>query len=166
MLELWIYIYTLYLKYKEDAILMKKLDTFHDQMIKRNHLSYVYLRKLVILRREIRFIKVEILIYSARMILLTSALKLVGHQILDPIFVSVCGLIQAFAVVFKSMKSKKKFYQLDVEDIKEEAEKRITLAEADKFQLFDNNKNAFYEKRNYSIRSAGKGLSIIESSAK
>ena len=90
--ELWIYIYTLYLKFKEDAILMKKLDAFDDQKIKRNHLSYVYLRKLVILRREIRFIMVEILIYSSRMILLTKGLKLVGHNVLDPIFVSVCGL--------------------------------------------------------------------------
>lgn len=63
---------------------------------------------------------VEILIYSSRMILLTKGLKLVGHNVLDPIFVSVCGLFQAFAVVFKSMKSKKNFYKLDVEDIKKE----------------------------------------------
>ena len=90
--ELWIYIYTLYLKCNEDAVLMKKLDAFDEQPIQRNHLCYVFLRKLVILRREIRFIKVQILIYSARMILLTSALKLVGHSLLDPIFVSVCGL--------------------------------------------------------------------------
>jgi hypothetical protein len=90
--ELWIYIYTIYLKYKEEAILMKKLDAFDDQKIKKNHLSYVYLRKLVILWREIRFIIIEILIYSSRMILLTKGLKLVGHNVLDPIFVSVCGL--------------------------------------------------------------------------
>ena len=55
-----------------------------------------------------RFIRVEISIYLMRMILLIGNLKLVGHSYLNPIFVSICGLSQAVAVVFKSMKSKKK----------------------------------------------------------
>ena len=75
---------------------------------------------MVILRREMRFIRVEILIYSMRMILLISNLKLIGHRYLDPIFVSICGLIQAFTVVFKSMRSKKNYFKLDIEDIKDQ----------------------------------------------
>ena len=67
-----------------------------------------------------RFIRVEILIYSMRMILLISNLKLIGHRYLDPIFVSICGLIQAFTVVFKSMRSKKNYFKLDIEDIKDQ----------------------------------------------
>eukprot|EP00347_Sterkiella_histriomuscorum_P007816 403347453 len=43
-----------------------------------------------------------------------------GHKYLDPIFVSICGLLQAFSVVFKSMKGKKKFYKLIVQDINEQ----------------------------------------------
>jgi hypothetical protein len=120
VLELVIYIYTFILKHREDSLLVSKLDEFEDLVIKKNHQSYVYLRKIVILRRELRFIWVEILIYSMRLILLTSNLKLVGHHLLDPIFVSCCGLLQAVSVVFKSMKSKKNFYKLEMDDLKGE----------------------------------------------
>ena len=73
-----------------------------------------------------RFIRVEILIYSMRMILLISNLKLIGHRYLNPIFVSICGLIQAFTVVFKSMKSKKNFFKLDIEDLKDFDQETVT----------------------------------------
>lgn len=62
-------------------------------MITKNHVSHVYLRKIVILRREMRFITVEIFIYLMRMIMLIGNLKLVGHSSLHPIFVSICGLL-------------------------------------------------------------------------
>jgi len=62
-------------------------------MIRRNKKCFVYLRKMLILRREMIYIRIEIFIYSLRMILLVSGLKLVGHSYLDPIFVSICGFI-------------------------------------------------------------------------
>ena len=43
------------------------------------HTNVYFLRKIVILRREMRFIRVEIFIYTMRMILLIASLKLVGH---------------------------------------------------------------------------------------
>lgn len=51
--------------------------------------------------------------------MLVKSLRLVGHSILNPIFVSGCGIVQAFANVFKSMKGKKNFYKLTIEDIQE-----------------------------------------------
>jgi hypothetical protein len=51
--------------------------------------------------------------------MLIFSLKLVGHKLLHPIFVSICGLLQAITVVFKSMKGKKKFYKLTTADIKD-----------------------------------------------
>lgn len=45
---------------------------------------------------------------------------------LDPIFVSFCGIAQAACNVFKSMKGKKEFFRLTIDDInkkKEEKEK-------------------------------------------
>ena len=87
-------------------------------MISKNHVGHVYLRKIVILRRELRFICVEIFIYLMRMIMLIGNLKLVGHGLLHPIFVSICGLSQAWMVLFKSMKSKKNFCKLEIEDVK------------------------------------------------
>lgn len=55
--------------------------------------------------------------YTCRMIMLIGGMKLVGHSYLDPVFVSICGLIQAITVVFKSMKCKKNFYKLEIEDL-------------------------------------------------
>jgi hypothetical protein len=83
------------------------------------------LRKILILRRELRFIRVEISIYLMRMILLIGNLKLVGHSYLNPIFVSICGLSQAVAVVFKSMKSKKNFFKLEIEDLQLQKENSV-----------------------------------------
>ena len=88
-------------------------------MIKTNSKCFVYLRKILILRREMRYIRIEIFIYAMRMIMLISHLKLVGHTHIDPIFISICGVLMAFTVVVKSIKSKKNFYKLEIEDLKE-----------------------------------------------
>lgn len=93
MLELVIYIYMYFLKKEEDKILLEKLSQLEDQLIIENHTNHVYLRKLVILRSELRSIWYEIVKYSLRMVLLVSNLKLVGHTWLNPIFVSMCGLV-------------------------------------------------------------------------
>jgi hypothetical protein len=36
---------------------------------------------------------------------------------MHPIFVSLCGLTMSICVVFKSMKGKKDFYKLTIEDV-------------------------------------------------
>jgi hypothetical protein len=84
--------------------------------------QYVLIRNLIILRRECRFYMIEASIYLLRFVLLTSSLKLIGHSVLHPIFVSFCGLAQSTCTVFKSMKGKKDFYKLTIEDV--EAKKR------------------------------------------
>lgn len=97
----------------------KLLSLFEYQKIKPNAACYVLVRKIIVIRRKIRFHQMEVFIYSMRMIMLISSLKLVGHRYLDPIFVSICGLLQAISVVFKSMKGKKKFYKLTIQDVTE-----------------------------------------------
>ena len=119
ILELIIFTYSLYLKSKEDERLVEKLRSTcePDMTITRKHLCFVYVRKLVILRRETRFIRVEIFIYMMRMILLTGSLKLVGHSYLHPVSMAIAGLLQAFTGVFKSMRSKKNFCKLEADDL-------------------------------------------------
>ena len=117
ILELIIFTYTRYLKKREFRKMKETLLSLPNNLITKKEVSYVYLRKLVILRREIRFLSIEIFIYSMRMILLIGNLKLVGHSYLDPVLVSICALSQAWASVFKSMKSKKNFFRLEIEDI-------------------------------------------------
>ena len=103
--------------------MVAKLDQFEDQMIRRNKKCYVYLRKLVIHRREMRYIRIEIIIYLLRLILLTKGLQLKGHSYLDPVFVSGCALAMSIIVIFKSMRSKKNFYKLEADDIKDTEDK-------------------------------------------
>ena len=97
---------------------MEELSKYESQMIKSDRHSYVIMRNLILIRRKIRFHQMEVFIYLMRMIMLIFSLKLVGHKHLHPIFVSICGLLQAISVVFKSMKGKKKFYKLTTEDLK------------------------------------------------
>ncbi len=61
------------------------------------------------------------------MIMLISSLKLIGHHYLDPIFVSICGLVQAMTGVFKSMKGKKKFYKLTFDDCENDFEQTYII---------------------------------------
>jgi len=88
-----------------------------EELLRWDSEANVLVRNLIILRREAIFSRVEALIYIMRFFMLVSSLKLVGHSILHPIFVSGCGIIQAVATVFKSMKGKKNFYKLTIEDI-------------------------------------------------
>eukprot|EP00351_Strombidinopsis_sp_SopsisLIS2011_P000408 CAMPEP_0116875440 /NCGR_PEP_ID=MMETSP0463-20121206/7406_1 /TAXON_ID=181622 /ORGANISM="Strombidinopsis sp, Strain SopsisLIS2011" /LENGTH=101 /DNA_ID=CAMNT_0004521095 /DNA_START=932 /DNA_END=1237 /DNA_ORIENTATION=- len=83
---------------------------------------YVLVRDIIIVRRQKGFHVIEAIIYVLRMMLLISSLKLVGHDYLDPIFVSGCGLGQALFTVFKSMKGKKPFFKLSTEDLNKKKE--------------------------------------------
>ena len=108
-----------YLKCREDEAILKKLLECGnvDEIITRKKVAFVWLRKLIILRREKKFIELEIFIYMMRLVLLVGNLKLIGHLWLHPVAISLCGLIQAFAVVFKSMRSKKNFCKLETKDL-------------------------------------------------
>jgi len=67
-----------------------------------------------------KYVGVQVVIYVMRMILLIAGLNLIGHKILHPVFVAICGLIQAFCATIKSMRSKKNYYKLEVEDLKKQ----------------------------------------------
>lgn len=123
--EVLISVWVVVRKSEKEQELMRQLIKYRGQMIKSNRHSYVIMRNLILIRRKIRFHQIEVFIYLMRMIMLVFALRLVGHQHLHPIFVSLCGLLQAITVVFKSMKGKKKFYKLTHADIKGEDETMI-----------------------------------------
>ena len=118
ILEVIISTYTVYLKKKEERILRKKIYEHSEKLVEPDTTWYVLVRNLVISRRETVFSKVECCIYLSRMVLLTYSLKLSGHSYFNPIFISLCGLFQASCTVFKSMKGKKPFKVLTIEDVK------------------------------------------------
>ncbi len=117
------------LKEQKEKILLQKLEVLirlnKDRLITENSEVHALIRKIIITRRKSRFLYIETIIYTMRMIMLTSALKLVGHAYLDPIFVSLCGLCQAGCTVFKSMKGKKRFVKLTIESKEEETKTMI-----------------------------------------
>ena len=117
ILEVVISLYTVFLKKREERKLRKKIYQYSDKLVEPDTTWYVLVRNLVISRRETIFSKVECCIYLSRMFLLTYSLKLSGHTYLHPIFVSLCGLFQASCTVFKSMKGKKPFKVLTIEDV-------------------------------------------------
>ena len=117
MLEVVISIYNVVTKTILARKLEKKLAVFGNNKVDLDSEVYVLARNLIILRREIRFNFVEVLIYLSRMVLLTSSLKLIGHSQLNSIFVSGCGLFQSACQVFKNMKGKKNFHKLTIEDV-------------------------------------------------
>lgn len=82
--------------------------------------------------------------------MLVFSLRIKGHELLNPIFVSLCGLCQANANVYKSMKGKKEIYKLTIEDIhkssgkeengdKESQTKKKTLLVTDKQLRMESN---------------------------
>ena len=70
----------------------------------------------------------QVLIYVLRMLMLISSIKLIGHKYLDPIFVSICALMQAVTVVFKAMKGEKKFYKLTIDDCEKDEEQTFIIS--------------------------------------
>lgn len=82
----------IFVKKREERELRKKLwGAYENKLIKPDSKCYVLMRNIIILRREARFNLVEFMIYSFRMVLLIKSLRLTGHSVLNPIFVSLCG---------------------------------------------------------------------------
>lgn len=120
IIEIIISIYVIRLRQKrEKEILEELMSHFQNQKIRPKTECYRLMRKLILIKRKLRFHQMEFFIYTMRMIMLISSLKLIGHKYLSPIFVSICGLLQSMSNVFKSMKGKKKFYKMTIKDVDE-----------------------------------------------
>ena len=125
ILELIISLYTVTLKKRQEKAIRARLAAnFKYKPVMLDTEQYVLVRELLILRRERVFNQVELLIYLARMMLLTSALRLPGSAWLRPVFVASCGLFQSGMQVFKSMRGKKHFHKLTIEDVMERSQKK------------------------------------------
>ena len=110
--EIIISFYQIIIKKRKEQEIMDLISVYNGQVIKTQRNSFTLMRKLILIRRKIRFHQMEFFIYVMRMIMLIFSLSLVGHKYLDPIFVSICGLLQAISNIYKSVKGKKKFYKL------------------------------------------------------
>lgn len=121
ILQLAVAIYTIIEKSKEERLILEKLSKFTDEVVRWNSEANLHLRNLIIIRREKVFHKVEVVVFLTRMLMLIFDLKVTGYQILNPVFVAGCGIIQVCANMMKSMKSKKSFYKLSPDEIVKES---------------------------------------------
>jgi hypothetical protein len=58
-------------------------------------------------RRKIRFYYLEIVVTAIRLVMLVKALRLKGWKVIDPLFVSGCGMTAAALNLFKALYEKK-----------------------------------------------------------
>lgn len=93
MLQLLVALYTIREKNKEEAVLLSKLDQFRDEVLKWNSEANLYLRNLIILRRETFFNHIEVVIFLTRAVMLFYDLRVFQQRFLHPIFVSGCGIV-------------------------------------------------------------------------
>ena len=120
VLEVIIAIYSVVLKRREESNLNEKLNKCNNTTIQWNSEANVLIRNIIGVRTETNLHLVDASINIMRMFMLVSSLKIPGHQYLDPIFVAICGLGQAFANVVKGMRGKKDIYKLTIEDIEQQ----------------------------------------------
>ena len=105
-------IYTIIEKKREEASIQDKLQQFADDVLKWNSEANLYLRNLIILRRETFFHRIEVIVYLTRAVMLFYDLRVFGQMFLNPIFVSACGIVQVCSNMVKSMSGKKSIYKL------------------------------------------------------
>jgi hypothetical protein len=70
MLQLLVAAYTIWEKKKEEKSLLEKLQKFSQETLKWNSEANLYLRNLIILRREILFHHIEAVVFLTRAIML------------------------------------------------------------------------------------------------
>ena len=92
--------------------MLEKLNKFSDEVLKWNSEANIYLRNLIILRRETFFHHIEVVIFLTRALMLFYDLKVFEQRFMNPIFISACGIVQVFSNMVKSMNAKKSFYKL------------------------------------------------------
>lgn len=93
ILQLLVAVYTIWEKKKEQNNLLEKLNKFQNELLKWNSEAYYYLRNLIILRREILFHYIEVVIFLTRAVMLFYDLKVFKQRFMNPIFVSGCGIV-------------------------------------------------------------------------
>jgi hypothetical protein len=117
ILEIIIAFYNYSEKLKRERLICEDLKHYIDEQIVWDTEAYVLCRELITTRNERRIHKVEASIYICRMLMLISSLRVRGHEYLNPIFISICGLTQASANVFKSTLGKANITKLTIEEV-------------------------------------------------
>lgn len=116
-MEIIIAIYQVHLKVAAEHDLILRLRKFNSEIVIWSSEANVLVRQMIGLRREAIFHRIEANIFFLRMLMLIKSLKIVGHSLLNPIFVSLCGVAQASLSVYKGMKGKQDVFKLTIEDI-------------------------------------------------
>lgn len=108
---------------KEEQIL-KQLGLYDDCFIAETEESYMLIRDLIKLRREMSFYVLELITNVLRVCMLYKSLKFFGAVYIDSIFVELCGVLSSFFALLKSVKKKAFEKTQKRDDLKHKQEKQ------------------------------------------
>jgi len=118
LIEIWKSLYEIANDLKTEDKILKQLGLFDDCFIEDTEESYLLIRDLIKLRRQMSFYVLELVTNVLRTFMLYKSLKFAGSVYLDSIFVELCGVLSSFFALLKAVK-KKTFESID----KKESEK-------------------------------------------
>lgn len=81
------------MKIKAELSLREQLKKFESEVIQWNSEANVFVRNLILVRQEAKMHRLDATINIFRMIMLISKLKIVGPDLLNPVFASFCGVL-------------------------------------------------------------------------
>lgn len=179
LIEIWKSLYELASHLKREEKILKKLGLYDDCFIAETEESYMLIRDLIKIRRQMSFYVLELVTNILRVFMLIKSLKFPGSIYLDSIFVELCGVLSSFFALLKAMKKKsfektKKREQAKVEkrkvEVYEEEKKSKDLFNLNNVEMSvddsdlstDNDKYPEYQR--YDITQLNKFKSTMSSS--
>lgn len=133
LIEICKSVYELSNDLKKEEIILKKLGLYDDCFIAETEESYMLIKDLITLRRQMSFYVLELIVNVLRVFMLYKSLKFLGSVYIDTIFVELCGVFSSFFALLKSVK--KKSYekkQLKKSQEKNKKPKRVEFYEEEK----------------------------------
>lgn len=131
LIEIWRTLHEIANDLQTEEKILKQLGLYDDCFIAETEESYILIRDLIKLRREMSYNVLELITNVLRVFMLYKSLKLYGSIYLDSIFVELCGVLSSFTALLKSVK-KKSFEKTKKRDESKLEKRRVEIHEEEK----------------------------------
>lgn len=131
LIEIWKSLIEIASHLKKEEEILKQLGLYDDCFIAETEESYILIRDLIKLRRQMSFYVLELITNVLRVFMLYKSLKFFGSIYIDSIFVELCGVLSSFFALLKAIK-KKVFETTKRRDASKVEKKRVEIYEEEK----------------------------------
>lgn len=131
LIEIWKSLYEISADLKKEDKILTQLGLYDDCYIDDSEESYLLIRDLIKLRRQMSFYVLELITSILRVFMLYKSLKFAGAMYLDPIFVELWGVFSSFFALLKSIK-RKSFEKIDKRDAEKREQEKQKFYEEEK----------------------------------